>query len=115
MVQNTLFVDNTDTHPWTPMTCNVGAPLAGSGNLQWPELRIAEDGSVSTVPDNECTTGITWADALLEPLADNGGPTPTRLPGASSPALGVGAGCPATDQRGEPRPATGCAAGAVEP
>jgi len=114
-VQNTVFADNIDTHQWTPMTCNVGAPLPGDGNLQWPELRIAEDGSVSTVSDNECTSAITWADAELEPIADNGGPTPTRMPAATSPARGLGTGCPATDQRGEPRPATGCAAGAVEP
>ena len=40
----------------------------------------------------------------LAPLDDNGGPTPTRLPAASSPAVDAGdpgfAAPPATDQRG---------------
>jgi len=113
-VQNTLFVDNRDTHPYTPMTCNTGI-MAGSGNLQWPQFRTAEDGSVSSIADNECTAGITWSDATLLPLAENGGPTPSLLPASGSPALGIGTGCPAFDQRGLPRPATGCAAGAVQP
>lgn len=45
-------------------------------------------------------------DALLGPLANNGGPTLTHLPGLLSPAIdaGTGAGAPATDQRGIPRP-----------
>ena len=40
------------------------------------------------------------------PLAANGGPTPTLLPGAGSAAIDaiVGAPCPGTDQRGLPRP-----------
>ncbi|MEQ8808023.1 MAG: right-handed parallel beta-helix repeat-containing protein, partial [Imperialibacter sp.] len=48
---------------------------------------------------------ITPIDALLEPLADNGGPTLTHLPGVGSPA--IDAGSPAEgneyDQRGAPR------------
>ena len=55
--------------------------------------------------------------ALLGPLADNGGPTPTHelLPG--SPALDAAdpAFCPATDQRGVPRPqGPACDVGAFE-
>jgi len=42
--------------------------------------------------------------ARLDPLADNGGPTQTHLPRPSSPAVDRGAGCSATDQRGQPRP-----------
>ena len=57
----------------------------------------------------------TW---LLDPLADNGGPTLTRLPVAGSIAIDAAAGiggCPATDQRGVPRPqGPACDAGAVE-
>ena len=57
------------------------------------------------------------ADALLGPLADNGGPTLTHalLPG--SPALDAAdaAPCPAVDQRGTPRPqGAACDAGAYE-
>ena len=63
------------------------------------------------------------ADPQLGPLADNGGPTLTHLPAASSPAIdgGAAAGCPATDQRGQTRPTDGngdasavCDVGAVE-
>src|SRR5205807_6292404 len=43
----------------------------------------------------------------LGPLADNGGPTPTRLPEVGSPVLDAGGPTPAagvtTDQRGLPR------------
>jgi hypothetical protein len=51
---------------------------------------------------------------MLGALGDNGGDTETMLPAAGSPAIGIGTGCPATDQRGQPRPAA-CTAGAVEP
>ncbi len=57
-------------------------------------------------------------DPLLSPLADNGGPTPTMLPGAGSPVIDAGnEACPPQDQRGEPRPKPGagpCDLGAVE-
>ncbi len=59
----------------------------------------------------------------LGPLAYNGGPTRTLRPIAGSPAIDAGSNpnCPATDQRGEPRPVDGdldtvadCDIGAVE-
>ncbi len=53
----------------------------------------------------------------LGPLANNGGPTLTHAPLPSSPAINAGdnVGCPATDQRGIPRPQYGvCDIGAVE-
>jgi hypothetical protein len=113
-VDNTLFVDNVDTHPYTPMTCNVGAPLTGANNVQWPEKRIGEDGTPSGIDDNPCTNDILWADPDLGPLNENGDATPTLAPDATSPARGIGADCPPFDQTGAPRPATGCTAGAVE-
>ena len=57
---------------------------------------------------------ILW-DAMIGPLASNGGPTLTHalLPG--SPAIDAGAGCPATDQRGVARPqGAACDVGAFE-
>jgi beta-glucanase (GH16 family) len=57
------------------------------------------------------------ADALLGPLADNGGPTLTHLPAPGSPVVDAAnaALCPAADQRGVSRPqGAGCDAGAVE-
>ena len=61
-----------------------------------------------------CVNGGSTGDPLLGPLQDNGGPEKTELPGAGSPAIGKGMGCPATDERGKPRPASGCTLGAVE-
>ena len=77
-----------------------GARADGAGNLQWP------DGAL-------CTTGPLVADPLLGALSDNGGPTATMAPAASSPAVDLGTGCPPTDQRGQPR-GEPCTAGAVE-
>jgi hypothetical protein len=66
---------------------------------------------------------LTDVNANLDELADNGGPTQTRLPLAGSPALGAGspdpfndasdAACTHTDQRGESRSAP-CDIGAVQ-
>ncbi len=115
-VYNTIFWNNRDEHEWTPMTCvidNPGAPstLPGSNNVQWPRLRNGP----AMNDDDPCTAGILWQDTMLAPLADNGGPTPSMMPPAGSAAIGLGASCPDTDQRGRPRPTSGCAAGAVEP
>jgi len=79
--------------------------------------------------DSNGTCGLTGAhdrsnvDPQLGPLADNGGPTLTHLPAATSPAIDGGDpnDCLATDQRGQVRPTDGngdgvavCDVGAVE-
>jgi len=73
--------------------------------------------------DNTCASKFTSpgdlnsTDPGLWPLADNGGPTQTHGLLAGSPAIDAGDsnGCPATDQRGAPRPlGVGCDIGAVE-
>jgi len=79
--------------------------------------------------DSDGTCGLGGAndrshvDPQLGPLADNGGPTLTHLPAATSPAIDAAnpSGCPATDQRGQARPTDGngdaaavCDIGAVE-
>jgi len=53
--------------------------------------------------------GNTNSDPLLGPLADNGGFTLTHALGEGSPAIDTGDpnNCPATDQRGFPRPIDG--------
>lgn len=83
---------------WVP-GCNETHGV-GDGDIQWP------DGAL-------CTDDPLVADPLLADLGDNGGETLTMLPSAESPAVGLGTGCPETDQRGEPRPEP-CTAGAVE-
>ncbi len=93
---NTIVADNTAMY--TP-TCDV-MRTDGSGDLQWPS------GSL-------CTTAPVVADPMLGALANNGGTTATMQPAAGSPAIGLGSGCPPTDQLGNPRPEP-CTAGAVE-
>ena len=71
-----------------------------------------------TLPgDASCPGARIAGDPRLGALAGNGGTTTTLLPGAGSIAIDAIANvpCPATDQRGLPRPALGaCDAGAVE-
>ena len=65
--------------------------------------------------DSDGTCGLTGPgdlfniDPMLGPLQDNGGPTQTHafLPGSPAIDAGDNADCPATDQRGEPRPQDG--------
>jgi hypothetical protein len=62
------------------------------------------------------TSDLIGVDPRLLPLADNGGPTRTRLPHFTSPALDAMSTCvPTADQRGVARPqGAGCDIGAVE-
>ncbi len=88
--------------------CNIssGTLVSQGGNLD-------SDGSCH-LPASGNLTGV---DPRLGPLTLNGGPTATHAPLPGSPVLDAGApsGCPATDQRGVPRPQGGrCDIGAVE-
>jgi CSLREA domain-containing protein len=71
-----------------------------------------------TLPGNTCivsggTTGTN--NAGLGALGDHGGPTKTIPLLSGSPAIGLGVSCfPRKDQRGSPRPETGCDSGAFE-
>lgn len=87
---------------------------------------MTSDGVLYSVADDDsCGFGIVVPAGTLglNPLADNGGPTPTMLPTAASPVIAVVplSAClqlSDADQRGERRPgvagATMCDAGAVE-
>ena len=73
--------------------------------------------SVTLPGDAGCPGPRLEGDPRLGPLAANGGPTLTLLPGPGSAAIDAlaGAPCPPTDQRGLPRPRLGgCDAGSVE-
>jgi hypothetical protein len=107
-VHNTVFSNNTTQDGGSPMQCSF-APAYGSADVQWPRNHVAGD-----APDTPCVDGIVFADPALGALADNGGPTPTLLPGAGSALRGAGRDCPATDQRGQPRQPGQCTIGAVE-
>ncbi|MGE0791804.1 MAG: right-handed parallel beta-helix repeat-containing protein [Sandaracinaceae bacterium] len=93
---NTIVANNTAMY--TP-TCD-SRRSDGSGNLQFPDSAL-------------CTESPLVEDPMLDALGDHGGDTETMAPSASSPARGLGTGCPPTDQRGEPR-GEPCTAGAVE-
>ncbi|MBX7105659.1 MAG: right-handed parallel beta-helix repeat-containing protein [Gemmataceae bacterium] len=73
-----------------PGTLNVGASLIGS------------KAGVSTFTGDAFTNAHIGVDPLLGPLQDNGGPTLTRLPALTSPAVNNGSNPSAltTDQRG---------------
>jgi hypothetical protein len=66
---------------------------------------IETDGGTNMSTDDSCDGFMVISDPLLNPLADNGGATPTMALGSNSPAIDAATGeCLATDQRGVLRP-----------
>ena len=104
-VRNATFVDSESSpsvSAYSSVFVNVPCDTtSGTDNVQFPR-------------SGSCPSDTIYADPKLAALADNGGPTQSMLPAMDSSVLGVGNGCPATDQRGRPRSASGCDAGAVE-
>lgn len=104
---------------WGNTTGSLGAQIFLDGNSGTTVLdgNLVQGGcgGVYAVPNAVCSGNPLTGDPLLGTLQDNGGPTRTMLPGASSPALGA-ATCTTgdTDQRGVARPTGACAVGAVE-
>jgi predicted outer membrane repeat protein len=106
-VHNSIFVDNTAGNPWNQAN-NCGETGTGDHVLQWHSA--TNDGG-----GDWCVSNVIIADPLLAPdPEENGGPTPTLLPDANSPALQAGTGCEPVDQRGEQRDVNRCDLGAVE-
>jgi len=107
-LKNTVFAYNTTPNEYSALACYEPLDDRG-GNVQWPEIK---PGGGDDVP---CAEGVLFADPLLSPLADNGGPTRTMALDPASPAVDFGVDCPPpdTDQRGVAR--TGiCDSGAFE-
>ncbi|MCO5330719.1 MAG: Ig-like domain-containing protein [Ilumatobacteraceae bacterium] len=107
-----LFVDSTAVSlDHTIVAGNSYADLYGGGTFDanWSLLGTAPTSGADNIISNS---------PLLEPLADNGGPTLTHMPRLDSPALNAGdpavSGAPATDQRGEARIVGVIDIGAVE-
>jgi hypothetical protein len=108
-LRNTIFVGQND---WICQTGTGDVINDAGGNLRWNGAG--------------CTAGV--GDPKLQPLAANGGPTPTMALGAGSAALNAadagvcaapagppGYGAGGVDQRGVPRPqGAGCDIGAYE-
>jgi hypothetical protein len=82
----------------------------GAATITSGGFNVISDGSCNPIASDQSST-----DALLEPLADNGGPTLTHALLAGSPAIDAAdsAVCPATDQRGVARDAA-CDVGSFE-
>lgn len=111
---------------------NANTPPGNGGNIAVNDGSITIDGAANLVfpgatPGDVINAAFASApidaDPLLGPLADNGGPTQTSLPGAGSAAINAAAcgDAPPVDQRGMIRPDPGsvhaptpCDIGAVE-
>ena len=84
----------------------------GAATITSGGTNVISDGSCSPIGTDQSST-----DAVLGPLADNGGPTLTHALGAGSPAIDAAdaGSCTATDQRGVARPqGAGCDVGSFE-
>jgi len=98
------------------LTNTIVAENAGAGDCVGKAT--ASDHSLDS--DGSCGVGVlSKVNPLLGPLVNDGGPTPIHSLKPGSPAIDAGdkAQCPATDQRGEPRPdvsGTPCDIGADE-
>ncbi len=106
-LRSNIFANNTAKNPGAPMQCHVTG--TGDGNIQFPRNHV-----IGGAADAPCTPTAVFGDPLLGPVAENGGPTATLLPAPGSSARTAGVMCPPTDQRGMPRPATGCTSGSVQ-
>jgi CSLREA domain-containing protein len=109
---STGIVNSADSIVPTPTVVLTGTIVAGS--TAGPNCR----GAIAEVQGNNLDSGtscgfsrrsdLTDTDPQLGLLADNGGPTQTMALLAGSPAIDRGGssanGCPASDQRGMPRP-----------
>lgn len=106
-IRNTIFANNIPIiNQYAYRNCTV-TYTEGSNVLQWPPEKT------NGKPDNPCVSDAIFADPLLDSLTDNGGSTQTMAITDKSPAFGICASCPLTDQRGVIRK-TKCDAGAYE-
>ena len=98
ILRNVIFLNNIGGNAFNPWAMQHPA-ASGSNNLQWPLSRGSGQTETAAGP------GTTFADALLQPLAANGGYTQTMALPVNSPAVNAGSatGAPATDQRGVAR------------
>jgi hypothetical protein len=106
-LRNTIVAGNVDA-AGSSADCN----SLGIVSFRSAGHNLASDGSCPfRLPSDLRNT-----DPLLGPLASNGGPTDTLalLPGSPAINAGGSAGCPATDQRGVPRPPAHCDIGAFQ-
>jgi len=109
--KDTIIAGNTDG------TGSINNCLASGGGATLENTFKAEGPNLENASDcNFKASGGVEGDPLLGPLGEYGGPTPTMIPGAGSPAIDAGKECAAQDQRGHtrPTPAGPCDIGAIE-
>ena len=99
---------------WGNMASGVGPQVASSGTSVTTLNNAVIEGGCGSSANLFCVGMQITSDPGLGSLQNNGGSTLTRMPPAASSALGQGANCPATDQRGATRPLNGCDLGAVQ-
>lgn len=104
-LSNSLVVDNSKVFVWENTSCNL--THVGGGTYQWPQQNAGGQNELA------CSNGTTFLDADIGALGWSGGPTPTIEPRNPALAGGASTGCPASDQRGNPR-SSPCTPGAVE-
>jgi len=106
VLNNSVFLDNSAGNQWgQAMSCS--STGSGANVMQW--ISASSNGG-----SDKCIPSITAANPMLAAPADNGGPTLTMLPAATSPVRGAGTKCETTDQRGQSRDTSKCNLGAVE-
>ena len=98
-MRDTIFFNNTGDNAFNPWA--MLRPVAGSNNMQWPQVRPGSGGQ----QDTAVTPGSIFADAVLAAPANNGGLTETIALAPTSPAIdaGTATGALPTDQRGQAR------------
>ncbi len=109
-LKNSLFYYNSSERDWARYPINRAADVDGGGNIQYPATRFNQ---ISTPNDELITPTALREDPMLLDLADNGGNVLTMALASSSPAIGLGTGCPSSDARGAARGTT-CSSGAYE-
>lgn len=98
-LRNSILHNNTGGNAFNPW--NLRNPVSGSNNVQFPQVRPGSGGQMEA----PVTPGAVFADALLDPPANNGGLTETVGLRVGSPALDSGSATGALphDQRRFPR------------
>jgi hypothetical protein len=129
---NTADIDNTGggvgggVHEHSGSTFSLGDSIVAANSVggtgAGPQCQGSFTGDadglvIQTLVSGTCSFGGNYTivpDALIGPLAKNGGPTKTVKLKSGSPAIGFSGSCPKRDQRGVKRPAEGCDSGSFE-
>jgi hypothetical protein len=99
-VYNTILAGNTATAPGGGFP--PGVDVYGQVTAAFSLIQTIDDGTALT--EDPVGSNLIGLDPQLGTLQDNGGPTPTQKPAASSPVIDKGLSDSTVDQRGLSRP-----------